>query len=117
VAVVELAVAPPDHPAVLAVGVPYFGAVEVSAVSANNAGREDALTAVPPAQGLAALELSLDRLELLRSNDRRMAVLYIVLRNFALVDLLLLGQEVNRILLLPCNDALDTIIRLQQGGS
>ena len=100
VAVIEFAVAPPNHPAVLAVGVPYLGTVEVTAVAANDAGRNNALTAVSSAQGLPALELRLDGLEFFWSDDGRMTVLNIILWDLALVDLLLFSQKVNRVLLL-----------------
>ena len=73
--------------------------------------------AVPSFALFPSFQFPLYLLEHIRADDGFVVAFHIVLRDFTLIGLFLLGEEVNRVGLLPCNDTLDTIIRLQQGGS
>ena len=91
----EFSVALPDDPAVLAAGVPYLGTKKGAAVSTNDTGSKDAFSAVLPAKRLSAFEFSLHLVKFLRRNDELIAVLHIILRHLALVDLSLFREEVH----------------------
>ena len=83
----ELAVALVNHTAIFTVGMPNLRTKVTPAVSADdfrgvNAGAAVRFDASFP-------ELRLYKIELIRRDNRRMAVLDIVLRNLSLIDLLL----------------------------
>ncbi len=107
-AIVVFAVAAPDGGAVLVSRVPCLPAVPSAAVVALDLGTENAGAAVRPAYGFPALDLLLNRFPFIRVNDRLMAVLDILLRHFALIDLSLLGQIICRETLLANHANLDT---------
>jgi len=92
----KLLVALPDGAAVLAVGVPYLGAVKAAAVAADDAGAKNAVAAVAMAQPLPAHELGLHLVKLLWVDDGLVALLNVILRDLALVDLHLFLQEIYR---------------------
>lgn len=119
--VAEFAVALPDHPAVLAVGVPDLGAVVAAAVAADQPGGEYPAAAVVEAHAFAPSELGLDNIELVGLDDGLVAFLNIILLNLALVDLPLFIEEINRVAFLRYNPITDTIqffLRARvQGGS
>ena len=62
----EFSVALSDDPTVLAVGVPYLGTKKGAAVSTNDTGSKDTLSAILPAKRLSALEFSLHLVKFLR---------------------------------------------------
>ena len=95
--VAEFAVALPDHPAVLAVGVPDLGAVESAAVAADQPGGEHPAAAVVEAHALAPSELGLDNIKLMGLDDGLVAFLDIILLDLAIVDLPLFIEEINRV--------------------
>ena len=80
-------------------------------------GCQNALATIPSGKGFSAFDLCLDNGELPRLHNGLMAVLNIVLGHLAVIGDFLLGQKIQGVGFLPCNDTLDTIIRLQQGGS
>lgn len=91
----EFVIALPDHPAVLVCAVPDLGAEVVATIAADQSGGKDALSAVTPAQRFPPGKFLLHPVEQQRVDDCLMAVLYIVLRDLALVDLHLLLQEIH----------------------
>lgn len=82
-------VALPDGAFVLIRGVPQLRAVKFAAVTADDSGAKNAVAAVFSPQCISPLELNLHHILLLRADNGRMAVFDIVLRNLALVELLL----------------------------
>mgnify|MGYP007059316931 CR=1 FL=1 len=87
VVALELAVALVNHTAIFTVGVPNLRTKVTPAVSADdfrgvNAGTTVGLDASFP-------ELRLHKIELIRRDNCRMAVLHVILRNLTLIDLLL----------------------------
>ena len=91
----EFAVALPDGSAVLGGGVPGFGAVIITAISANDMGGQNTLAAVASGKGSSAFDLCLDNGELLRLNNSWVAVFYIVLGNFTIIGDHLFCEEVD----------------------
>ena len=91
----EFIVTLPNHPTVFAGGVPHLGAKEGIAVTADNAGGKNALPAILAADSLAPLKFGLHLVELLWRDNRLMAVLHIILWNFALVHFLLFSKEID----------------------
>ena len=87
----ELLVALPNGAAVFAVG----GTVKAAAVAADDAGGENAAAAVAVTRPLPPRKLGLHLVKLLRINDGLVALLDVILRNLALVDLYFLIQEVD----------------------
>ena len=92
--VLKLCIALPDHPAVFAVGVPHLAAVHLAAAAAENPSRKAARAIVLAARLPPALDLFLHHAEHLIGHNSRMAVLDVILRYLALVDLHFLGEEV-----------------------
>ena len=90
-------VALPDHTVVFAVGVPGLGAVPLAALTAAYLAGEKVYTAVPPSALFPALKFLLYQFKHLRADDGFVVAFDVVLRNLALVDLCLLGQEVDRV--------------------
>ena len=80
---------------VLAVGVPRFCTVVASAITANNARSKDRVSAISGSESFAPCHLCLNKLELARVDNCLVAVLNVVLRNFTLVHLHFLGEEVH----------------------
>ena len=78
---------------------------------------QNTLATVASGKGASALDLSLDDGELPRLHNGLMAVLNIVLGHLAVIGDFLLGQKIQGVGFLPCNNSLDTITRLQKGGS
>ena len=89
-----LPVALPDSAAVFIRGIPDLGAESLTAVTADDAGREDAVTAVLPSPGLAPDHFELHDLPFVRRDDRLMRLFHIVLRSFALIRLTALSQKI-----------------------
>ena len=89
-----LGIALPDRPAVLAVGVPDFGTVVFTAVTADQLGGKGAVAIGAFGAVLPSRQFQLRFLPFIRCNDGFVAVFYIVLGNFALVDLHFLLQEI-----------------------
>lgn len=94
---IKFVVALPDHPAVLAVGMPHLGAVPASAVATFYFAGEDAHAALPVRPRLPDGHLLLHRLKYGRLYDGIVVVFHIILRDFALVDLFLFGEEIYRV--------------------
>ena len=90
----EAGVALPDGAAVFVIGVPHLAAVYAPAAAAENSPGEAMLAVVLAAQFSSPLQFQLHFLINLIAHDGRMAVLNVVLRHLALVDLHLLGQEI-----------------------
>lgn len=97
---VILVITLPDYSAILTVGMPDLGTVPLSALSAAYLAGEKVDTAVRAPTLLSALQFLLNQFKHLRLNDGLVISLHIVLRDFALVDLFLLGEEIIRIALL-----------------
>ena len=111
-AIVVFAVAAPDRGAVLVGRVPCLPAIPSAAVAALDLGTENAGAAVCTAYGFPALDFLLNGLPLVWVNDRLVAVLDIVLRHFALIDLPLLSQKVCRkALLKQCRSAILLVLQ------
>lgn len=89
-----LPVALPDSAAVFIRGIPDLGAESLTAVTADDAGREDAVTAVLPSPGLAPDHFELHDLPFVRRDDRLMRLFHIVLRSFALMRLTAPSQKI-----------------------
>ena len=83
----ELMVALPYHTAVPAVGVPHLGAVRLSAITAEYSTGEWTLREISVCGFLPSAQLPLNHIPRSCVNDGRVAVLYVVLRNLALVDI------------------------------
>ena len=117
----ELIIALPDDTAVFVIGIPHFSSKVLPAVAADDAAGKDALAAVFPAYGLAPEDLFLHPFKKLRSDNGLMAVLYIILGDFALIDLHLFVNEIYREFLLrydPITDTIQFFLRDRvQGGS
>lgn len=91
---------------------PDLGTEEGTAILADQFGRKNAFATVGFAQGLPSGELCLHLLPFVRLNDGGMAAFLIILRNFALIDFLLFGEEIHRELLLKSNANIDSIAPL-----
>ena len=76
-------------------------------------GCQNALAAIPSGKGFSAFDLCLDNGELPWLHNGLMAVLNIVLGHLAVIGDFLLGQKIQGVGFLPCNDTLDTITRLR----
>ena len=87
-------VALPYHTAVLAVGVPHLGTVWLSAITAENSARERTLREGVPGGLLPPAKLALYHIPRFCIDNGRVAVLHVILRNLAFVDLHLLGEVV-----------------------
>ena len=74
---------------------PGFRSIIVTAVSANDMGRQYTLAAIASGKGSSAFDLCLDDGELPRLYNGRMAVFNIVLRNLAVIDDHLLCEEID----------------------
>lgn len=98
--IAELAVALPDNPTVLAVGVPDLGAVAAAAVAADQPGGKYSAAAVVEAHAFAPSKLGLDNIELVGLDDGLVAPLDPILLDLALVDLPFFAEEINRVALL-----------------
>ena len=107
-------IALPDDAAVFIGGVPGLGAVPATADSAFYPAGEKVDAAVPSSALLSLFQLTLHHLENLRLDNRLVVSLDVVLRDLALVDLLLFGEKVDRVaflkervalVLLVCEDA------------
>ncbi len=108
---VVLVVALPDHPAVLVGRVPDLRAVPAAALAAADFAGEGVNAAVV-LLALAALgHLPLNHVELLRRDDRLVVSLHVVLRDLALVLLLLLRQVIDREALLQQGIAFVLLVR------
>ena len=92
--VLELFVALPYRPFVLACGVPGLGTEETAAIFADEPCSEYAVSAVPSAEALSPCHLKLYQLPILRRDDGIVGMLYVVLRNFAVVFLHLVLKEI-----------------------
>ena len=86
----------PDDPAVTVGGVPGLGAENPAAVGTKDLPGERAGLAVPGAAVFAPFQLRLHLFPLPRLDNGGVAILHIVLRHFALVDLGFLGEEIHR---------------------
>ena len=86
----------PDDPAVTVGGVPGLGTENPAAVGTVDLPGEGAGLTVPIAAVFTPLQLRLHLFPFPRLNDGRVAILHIVLRRFALVDLGFLGEEIHR---------------------
>lgn len=86
----------PDDPAVTVGGVPGLGTENPAAVGTENLPGEGAGLTVPIAAAFTSLQLCLNLFPFPRLDDGRMAVLHIILRNLAFVDLGFLGEEIHR---------------------
>src|SRR5699024_2194885 len=93
-------IALPDNPAVFAVGMPDLRTVPLAALSAAYLTGEKMDAAVSPTAAFSTLQFLLNQLKHLRLNDGFMVALHIVLRDLALVDLFLFGEEIHRVALL-----------------
>ncbi len=98
--VLELFVALPYRPFVLACGVPGLGTEETAAIFADEPCSEYAVSAVPSTEGFSSCHLKLHQFPILRWDDSIVGMLDVVLRNFAVVFLHLVLKEVYRKLLL-----------------
>ena len=87
----------PYHSPVRSVGMPHLTAIYAAAFSADNLPGKRICAARPPAVLLTAFQFILHKVKYLWLNNGRVAVRYIILRNLALVDLLLLCKEVYRV--------------------
>lgn len=83
----EFAVTLPDDPAVTVDGVPGLGPENIAAVGTKDLPGEGAGLTVPTAAAFTLLQLCLDVFPFSRLDDGRVAVLYIILWHFSLVDL------------------------------
>lgn len=83
----ELAVALPDNTAVTVGGVPGLGTENPAAVGTKDLPGEGAGLTVPTAAAFTLLQLCLDVFPFPRLDNGRVAVLYIILWHFSLVDL------------------------------
>lgn len=92
--ILELIVALPHRPLVLVRGVPGLGTEESTAVFADKPCTEYAVSAVPSAEALSPCHLKLYQLPILRRDDGIVGMLYVVLRNFAVVFLHLVLKEI-----------------------
>ena len=106
----ELGVALPYSPAVLAGGVPHLGAIGLPAVAAHQLAREGAAAHRAPVAVPPPGELQLHLLPLLRQDDGRVAVLHIVLGDLPLVHLHLFLQEIHSEPLLEQGGALVLLV-------
>ena len=86
----------PDDPAVTVGGVPGLGTENPAAVATEDLPGEGAGLTVPSAAVFTPLQLRLYLLPFPRFDDGRMAVLHIILRNLAFVDLGFLGEKIYR---------------------
>ena len=98
--VLELAVALEDHPAVFVLRVPYLGAVPVPALGTLDLRGKYARAAVPCVHTFPPLHFLLHQLPCFGRDDCLVVPLHIILRDFPLVLLPLLREEVRRVLLL-----------------
>ena len=101
----ELGVALPDRPFVLAVGVPDLGSEVFPAVAAFQLCRERTAAVMAPPRVLPPLYLRLYELPLRRLDDGVMAALHIILRHLPFVRLALLGKKIHCIALLQAGIA------------
>lgn len=92
----EFPVALPDDSPIAVGGVPGFCPENFAAVGTEDLPGEGAGLTVPIAAVFTSLQLCLDLFPFPRLDDGRMAILHIVLRHFALVDLGFLGEEIHR---------------------
>lgn len=86
---------------------PDLAAINAATLAADNAPGKWMQAACKTPIRLAGFQLVLYEVEKLRFDNGRMAVRHIILRHFALVDLLLFGEEIHREFLLararrPC---------------
>lgn len=86
----------PDDPAVTVGGVPGLGTENPAAVGTEDLPGEGAGLTMPIAAAFTSLQLCLDLFPFSRLDDGRMAVLHIILRNLAFVDLGFLGEKIYR---------------------
>ena len=94
--VLELIVALPYRPFVLARGVPGLGSEETAAVFADKPCAEYAVSTVASAETLSPCNLELHQFPILRRDDGIVGMLDVVLRNFSVVLFHLVLQEVYR---------------------
>ena len=92
---VKLVVALPDGLAVLAVGMPHFGAVPPAAVTAFYPAGENARAARPVLTGMPGRHLVLHFFKYGRADDGLVVVLHIILRHLSLIHFFLLGEEIH----------------------
>lgn len=92
----EFPVALPDDSPIAVGGVPGFCPENFAAVGTEDLPGEGAGLTVPIAAVFTSLQLCLDLFPFPRLDDGRMAILHIVLRHFALVDLCFLGEKIHR---------------------
>ena len=107
----ELVIALPYDPAILVVGVPDLRPVPTAAAAALHPAGEDADRAAPVLSRLPGGHKDLDCLEGIRRDDGFVVVPDVVLRDFTLVVLFLLCQEVHGIGLLEQGIALVFLVR------
>lgn len=82
----EFAIALPDRAAVFTGGVPHLCPVNLTAITADQLSGKGTIALGAPGAVFASGKFQLNSLPFLRTNDGRMAVLDIVLRNLALVE-------------------------------
>ena len=92
----EFPVALPNNTPIAVCGVPGFGTENIAAVGADDLPGKGTGLAVPGAAVFAPLQLRLHLFPFPRLNDGRVAVLYIILGHFSLVDLCFLGEKIHR---------------------
>ena len=107
----KLVIALPDDPAILVVGMPDLRPVPTAAAAALHPAGEDADRASSVLSRLSGGHKDLDRLEGIRRDDGFVVVPDVVLRDFTLVVLFLLGQEVHGVGLLEQGIALVFLVR------
>lgn len=90
----EFAVTLPDDPAVTVGGVLGLGPENIAAVGTKDLPGEGAGLTVPTAAVFAPLQLRLHLFPLPRLDNGGVAVLYIILWHFSLIDLCFLGEEI-----------------------
>jgi hypothetical protein len=92
--ILELVVALPYYPAVLARRVPHLAAEKTAALSAYNFAGKNSTTRLISIDILSLLYLMLNKIKRLRAYDCRVAVFYIVLRDFTLINFHFLGKKI-----------------------
>ena len=84
-----------DDFSVLACGVPSLCAVEATAITANNTGGKNGVSAIGSSESFAPCHLRLNKLELSRVYNRLVAILDIVLWDLTLVGFHFFGKEIH----------------------
>ncbi len=97
---IKFMIALPNHPAILASGMPDLAAIETAALTTDNLSGERAATRFIAFFLLSFFQLMLNEIIDLWGNDSGVAIFNIVLGNFPLVGFLFLGEKIDGVGLL-----------------